>query len=147
MALGWKRLDHVSIATEDPKAAAAFWGKLLGGELDHFTVSPEQGFRVSMLHLPKRQTGIELIGPYDESSFVQRFLSERGPGVHHLTIEVEDIEQALAHVREEMGIEPLAEPFEDYEWKQFFVHPRDAGGVLLQFYEWLPGRRPADWPE
>ncbi len=147
MALGWKRLDHIAIAAEDPPAAAAFWSKLLGAELDHHSASGAEGFRVAMLHLPGRQTGIELIGPYDESSFMSRFLSTRGPGVHHLTIEVENIEQALAHVREEMGIEPLAEPFEDYEWKQFFVHPRDAGGVLLQFYEWLPGRRPEDWPQ
>lgn len=147
MALGWKRLDHVSIATDDLPAAARFWERLLGAELDHWTSSPSGGFRVALLHLPKRQAGLELIAPYDESSFVQKFLNERGPGAHHLTIEVEDIEQAFAHVREEMGIEPLGEVFEDYEWRQFFVHPRDAGGVLLQFYEWLPGRRPADWPE
>ena len=147
MALGWKRLDHVSIAAADPKAAAAFWRKLLGGEIDHFTVSPDGGFRVAMMHLPKRQTGLELIGPYDDDSFMQRFLRDRGPGVHHLTIEVEDIEQALAHVRDVMGIEPLDEPYDDYEWRQFFVHPRDTGGVLIQFYAWLPGRRPADWPE
>ena len=147
MALGWKRLDHVSIAAADPKAAAAFWRKLLGGEIDHYTVSPDGGFRVAMMHLPKRQTGLELIGPYDDNSFMQRFLRDRGPGVHHLTIEVEDIDQALAHVRDVMGIEPLDEPYDDYEWRQFFVHPRDTGGVLIQFYAWLPGRRPADWPE
>ncbi len=147
MALGWKRLDHVAIATDDPQAAARFWSRLLGAELDHWTVSPAEGFRVAQLHLPRRQTGLELIGPYDQNSFIQKFLRERGPGVHHLTIEVEDIEQALAHIRGEMGIEPLGEIFADYEWRQFFVHPRDAGGVLLQFYEWLPGRRPADWPE
>ena len=147
MALGWKRLDHVSIAAADPKAAAAFWRKLLGGEIDHYTVSPDGGFRVAMMHLPKRQTGLELIGPYDDDSFMQRFLRDRGPGVHHLTIEVEDIDQALAHVRDVMGIEPLDEPYDDYEWRQFFVHPRDTGGVLIQFYAWLPGRRPADWPE
>ena len=147
MALGWKRLDHVSIAAADPKAAAAFWRKLLGGEIDHYTVSPDGGFRVAMMHLPKRQTGLELIGPFDDDSFMQRFLRDRGPGVHHLTIEVEDIDQALAHVRDVMGIEPLDEPYDDYEWRQFFVHPRDTGGVLIQFYAWLPGRRPADWPE
>ncbi len=147
MALGWKRLDHVSIAAADPKAAAAFWRKLLGGDIDHYTVSPDGGFRVAMMHLPKRQTGLELIGPYDDHSFMQRFLRDRGPGVHHLTIEVEDIDQALAHVRDVMGIEPLDEPYDDYEWRQFFVHPRDTGGVLIQFYAWLPGRRPADWPE
>ena len=147
MALGWKRLDHVSIAAADPKAAAAFWRKLLGGDIDHYTVSPDGGFRVAMMHLPKRQTGLELIGPYDDDSFMQRFLRDRGPGVHHLTIEVEDIEQALTHVRDVMGIEPLDEPYDDYEWRQFFVHPRDTGGVLIQFYAWLPGRRPADWPE
>ena len=147
MALGWKRLDHVALATEDTHAAAKFWSRLLGAELDHWTISPEEGFRVAQLHLPKKQAGLELIGPYDEHSFINKFLRERGPGFHHMTIEVEDVDQAVAHLRDEMGVEPLSEPFSDYEWRQFFVHPRDTGGVLLQFYEWLPGRRPADWPE
>ncbi len=147
MALGWKRLDHVAIATEDTHAAGKFWSRLLGAELDHWTISPDEGFRVAQFHLPKRQAGLELIGPFDEHSFIHKFLRERGPGFHHMTIEVEDIDQAVAHLRDEMGVEPLSEPFSDYEWRQFFVHPRDTGGVLLQFYEWLPGRRPADWPE
>ena len=145
--LGWVRLDHLAIAAEDPKAASKFWGRLFGLELDHWTVSNEGGFRVSQFHFPRRQVGLEIIGPFDESSFVQRFIDQRGPGMHHITVEVEDAEAACEFVREEMGIEPLSEPYTDFEWNQFFIHPRDTGGVLVQIYSWLPGRRPADWPQ
>lgn len=145
--IGWVRFDHVAIAAEDPAQAAAFWQKLFGLELDHWTISPDEGFRVAQYHLPKRQAGLEIIGPFDDSSFMKRFLDQRGPGVHHITIEVEDAARALAYIREELGIEPVSELFEDYEWSQFFLHPRDTGGVLVQLYSWLPGRRPADWPE
>ena len=78
---------------------------------------------------------------------MQKFINERGPGMHHITVEVEDADTACDYIREEMGIEPLGEPYEDYEWNQFFIHPRDTGGVLVQIYSWLPGRRPADWPD
>ena len=67
--------------------------------------------------------------------------------MHHITVEVEDADAACEFVREEMGIEPLSEPYSDFEWHQFFIHPRDTGGVLVQIYSWLPGRRPADWPD
>lgn len=145
--IGWVRLDHVAIAAQNPKAATAFWGKLFGMELDHWTVSTEGGYRVSQSHLPDRQLGLEIIGPFQEDSFVQKFIDSRGPGMHHMTIEVEDADRACAYVRRELQIEPLEEPFSDFEWRQFFIHPRDTGGVLVQFYSWLPGRRPADWPK
>ncbi len=145
--IGWVRFDHVAIAAEDPGRAATFWQKLFGLELDHWTLSQDEGFRVAQFHFPKRQMGLEIIGPWDESSFMKRFLDTRGPGMHHITIEVEDAEQAYRYVREELEIEPISEPFSDFEWSQFFIHPRDTGGVLIQLYSWLPGRRPADWPE
>ena len=145
--IGWVRLDHVAIAAEDPQQAAEFWQKLFGLELDHWTVSPTEGFRVAQFHFPRRQAGLELIGPFQEDSFINKFIRERGPGMHHITVEVEDANRACEWLREEMGIVPLAEPFDDYEWRQFFIHPRDTGGVLVQLYSWLPGRRPGDWPQ
>lgn len=145
--IGWVRFDHFAIAAEDPGRAGRFWQKLFGLELDHWTLSQDEGFRVAQYLMPKQQAGIEIIGPWDDSSFMKRFLDQRGPGMHHITIEVEDAEQAYAFVREEMELEPVSEPFDDHEWRQFFIHPRDTGGVLVQLYSWLPGRRPADWPE
>ena len=145
--LGWIRVDHLAIAAQDPNQATAFWTKLFGLELDHWTISQSGGFRVSQHHFPQRQIGLEIIGPFQEDSFIQKFIDTRGAGMHHLTIEVEDADAACAWVRAELGIEPLSEPEEDFEWRQFFIHPRDTGGVLVQMYSWLPGRRPADWPK
>ena len=105
--LGWLRLDHVAIAAEDPKAASNFWGRLFGLELDHWTISHDGGFRVAQFHLPNRQSGLELIAPFDESSFVQKFIDERGPGMHHITVEVEDADAACEYIREELASEPL----------------------------------------
>lgn len=143
--IGIRRVDHVAIAAEDGRGAAEFWTKLFGLEFDHWSHSSEEEFRVAQMHFPRRQLGLEVIAPYDDGSFVRKFLDERGPGLHHITLEVEDYDAAVAFLRDEMGIEPFGE-FSDFEWRQSFIHPRDAGGVLVQIYEWLPGRRPADWP-
>ena len=144
--IGIRRVDHIAIAAEDPQRAAEFWQRLFGLELDHWSSSPDEGYRVAQFHFPGRQVGLEVIGAYDEDSFVKRFIETRGAGMHHITVEVGDFDGAVEFLREEMGIEPFGE-FEDFEWRQCFVHPRDTGGVLVQLYEWRPGRRPADWPD
>jgi methylmalonyl-CoA/ethylmalonyl-CoA epimerase len=86
------------------------------------------------LSIPGSDTRLELIAPAGDDSFIARFLGQKGSTVHHLTFEVTDIREA-ARVLREYGIEPFGYR-EDAEWaRELFIHPRDAGGVLIQLFE------------
>lgn len=85
----------------------------------------------------------ELMEPTSDDSFVARFLRERGPGLHHVTIEVEDVGRAAEALRQR-GIEPFRGVRAESGWKETYVHPRDTGGVLFQLYE---ETEPGGWSE
>lgn len=144
--LGLRRFDHVCFAVPNAEQAMAFYSRLLGSEIADPFESPTEGMRGAYLWFPNRQARIEFMEPLGEDSFLHKFLRQRGPGLHHLTFEVEDIQQAAAYLKEEMGIEPYRDVWSDGEWKQIFVHPKDAFGVLLQFFEWEPGMKPPGFP-
>ncbi|PZC48456.1 MAG: methylmalonyl-CoA/ethylmalonyl-CoA epimerase [Chloroflexi bacterium] len=141
-SLGWVRFDHYSIAVPDADKAIDFHEKLFGLELDHAFNSPSEGFRGGLLDMPNGQGQVELMSPLGDDSFLHGFLAKHGPGLHHITVEVEDIEAAVAYLREELGIEPYRGIWSDHQWRQTFIHPRDSGGVLYQLFEWLPGHGP-----
>ncbi len=146
-SLGWKRFDHYSIAVHDARKAIEFHKKLFGLGPEEPTESQSEGYRGAALDMPRNQGQIEILEPFGDGSFLHRFLKGRGAGVHHVTIEVEDIEAAAAYLREEMAIEPHGGVWSDGEWKQTFIHPRDTGGVLYQLFEWEPEHRPPDLPD
>ena len=139
---GVKRLDHVSIVAADPRKTVELLGRLLGGKVGDRFEEESEGFEGAYVYLPDNQARVEVLGPMGDQSFLDKFLTTRGAGVHHITFEVDDVEALAAYMREELGIEPYRGVWCDHEWKQTFVHPKDAGGVLLQFYEWLPSKRP-----
>ena len=103
-SLGWKRFDNYSIAVPDARKAIEFHKKLFGLEENHPFTSEEEGYHGAVLDMPKQQGQIEILAPYGDNSFLSKYLDDHGPGVHHVTIEVEDIEQAAAYLREELGI-------------------------------------------
>ena len=90
-------------------------------------------FKGVAMNIPGSPTQWEILEPFGDDSFLHRFLAERGPGMHHATFEVEDIEKAAATLRR-YGVEPFGEGIAN-DWKQLFIHPRDSGGVLIQLYE------------
>ena len=141
-SLGWKRLDHLSLAVPDVAQSAAFYRKLFGATPDHDFRSEEEGWEGTLLHLPGRQLQLEFLQPVGPDSFLHRFLAGHGPGVHHITVEVDSIDDAVTFLREEMGVEPVREIFSDGKWRQTFIHPRDTGGLLVQLFEWEPGKGP-----
>ncbi len=135
--IGWKRLDHVSIAVDDAQKWVAFYRKLFGlnGKEHEWFDDKKEGYKGTVLDLPNTDAQLEVLQPNRDDSFVKKFLETKGKGVHHITIEVEDIEAAAAYLREEMGIEPFRGIWSDGSWRQTFIHPRDSGGVLIQLYE------------
>jgi len=126
-----KRIDHLGIAILDADRGLATFYESLGLKLDLIEDIPEQGLRT--YHLRVGESHIELLFPTDPSSTVAKFLEKKGPGFHHLALEVDDMEAE----RERLigrGFEPLTpKPFVGAGGKKVqFFHPRTTGGVLLE---------------
>lgn len=129
-----KRVDHISMAAADWRPQQAKLERLLGFTFAHnWEAHGDQDFSGCVSHV--RNTGIqfEIIQPATPSSFVQKFLDESGPGLHHITIEVEDIDETVAELKRH-GIEPFGGVADDGDWIQTFIHPRDSGGILFQLF-------------
>lgn len=134
-----RRIDHVSIAVRDLDKARAFFLDALGGRELFCAPVPEQKYRWTTVELGT-SCFIELIDPLEKDGFVYRFLEKRGEGPHHITIQVNNIEETH-RILQEKGIPTFgyAEPFPG--WKEMYIHPKNAFGTLIQFAEF----NPLDW--
>jgi methylmalonyl-CoA/ethylmalonyl-CoA epimerase len=123
--------DHAGIATDDADALVDLYGTLLDAPVAHEEVFGD--LRVVFLDLGNGY--FELLEPTGEGT-VSRFLENRGPGVHHLALETDDIEAALTVARE-AGVSLIDEKSRPGAWGHdvAFLHPRDTGGVLLEFVQ------------
>lgn len=129
-----KRIDHIAIVVEDIDGALGFWRDVLGLPLDHVEDVPEQKSIVAFM--PTGGSEVELVKPTTDDSGVARFLQKRGPGIHHICFEVEDLEATLDELRRE-GVKLINEtPLEGSGGKRLaFIHPSSASGVLVELYE------------
>ena len=84
-----KRINHMAIVAPDLDAATGFWAEALGLPVTRIEDVPAEGVRVAFL--PVGESNIELLQPTDAESGVARYLEKRGPGMHHLCLEVDDI--------------------------------------------------------
>jgi len=134
------RLDHVAIVVRDIEETLAFYRDILGLELADIKEEPYQAVRVAFL--PVGESEIELVEPTTADSGVARFLQKRGEGLHHICLEVEDIEEALATLAAQ-GVRLIDEkPRVGGGGRRFaFVHPKSAHGVLLELIQAI---RPSD---
>lgn len=125
-----KKLDHVAIAVRDLGEAARALGLALGLKVTHAEERPDQGVKIAILPLDNAE--IELLEPLDPQGGVARFLERRGEGLHHLCLEVEDVDaelQALAGKGVEL-IDRAGRP--GVAGRIGFLHPRAARGVLIE---------------
>jgi methylmalonyl-CoA/ethylmalonyl-CoA epimerase len=123
-------LDHVAIAVRDIRASMRLYSDILSAPFMFAGDAHKQGFRWAQFRLPGGGK-FELVTPLGEG-FVSRFLDRRGEGVHHVTMKVPDIGRAIEHLTEN-GIPLFSVSTDNEQWKEAFVHPSDANGVLLQF--------------
>jgi methylmalonyl-CoA/ethylmalonyl-CoA epimerase len=133
-------LDHVGIAVSSIAEARRFY-EALGLAIDHVEEVPQEGVRVAMIVVGG--TRIELLEPTRDDSPVAKFLARRGPGIHHLCFASSDVRGVDARLRE-TGAELLRpEPTRGAGgcWVQF-VHPKSAGGVLVELSEPAEEPRP-----
>lgn len=128
------KVDHIGIATRQIDVALALWRDALGLQVAFTEEVTEQGVRVAML--PIGETHIELLEPLSENSPVGKFLEKRGPGIHHLAIQVTDIRATLAQLKEK-GTRLIDETPRTGAGGCLvaFVHPASANGVLLELVQ------------
>jgi len=131
-----KRIDHVSIAVRDLDSAREFFIDRLGGTEVYCSIEESEGFRWTSIVLGS-SCGLELVDPVGDDSFLERFLDQRGDAVHHVTIQVDNAETARETL-EARGVPTFGYNDDDANWKHFYVHPKNAFGVLLQFAEFEP---------
>ncbi len=128
------RINHVAIVVEDVPTALKFWQDALGLPLNHTERNEDEAVEIAFLPLGEGE--IELIAPITENSGVAKYLARKGAGLHHLCIEVEDIEASAAQITasgaELINDMPKTRPDGT---RYLFVHPKSTGGVLLELYE------------
>jgi methylmalonyl-CoA/ethylmalonyl-CoA epimerase len=124
------QVDHVAVAVRSIASAKPFFVDALGASFLFAGENKRQGFTWAQFRFPHGGK-IELVTPLGSDGFVQRFLDKRGEGVHHLTLKVPDILGAIEHLRSR-GVELFNVSTEHHNWKEAFIHPRDAHGVLVQ---------------
>ena len=126
-----KKIDHLGVAVLDPERALATYRDALGLRLEQIEDIPSQ--KLVSYHLAIGESHIELLHPTDEDSVIGKFLAKKGPGIHHVAFEVDDILAERDRLSGQ-GLEPLsAEPFVGANGKKvLFFHPRTTGGILLE---------------
>jgi methylmalonyl-CoA/ethylmalonyl-CoA epimerase len=132
-------IDHVGVAVPDLEAAKAFYTDKLGMTVLHEETNEEQGVREAMVgvgdpHHP--HACIQLLAPLNQDSTIAKFLDRSGPGLQQLAYRVTDVEQVSAVLRDR-GLRLLydAPRRGTSNSRVNFVHPKDAGGVLIELVE------------
>jgi methylmalonyl-CoA/ethylmalonyl-CoA epimerase len=133
------KIDHVGIAVADLDAAVAFYRETFGIVRVHEETNEDQGVREALLAVGDGETRLQLLAPLDETSPIARFLERSGPGVQQIAYTVADVAAAAARLRAR-GLRLLYdEPRRGTAGSRVnFVHPKDAGGVLVELVEPAP---------
>jgi len=127
------KINHVAIVVQDIDAALNFWEQTFGLELDHVEDVPSQKSKVAFL--PLGESEIELVQPTTTDSGLANFLEKRGEGMHHICIEVEDIDATLAELKSK-GVRLINDVPEELPGRKMaFIHPKAANGVLVELYQ------------
>ncbi|MDO5628539.1 MAG: methylmalonyl-CoA epimerase [Mobilicoccus sp.] len=129
-------IDHVGIAVRDLDEAIRFYEEKYGMRMAHREVNEEQGVAEAMMEVGDSSSCIQLLAPLDENSTIAKFLDRSGPGMQQMAYRVENIDEACAALTER-GLRLLyPEPKRGTAGSRInFIHPKDAGGVLVELVE------------
>ncbi len=128
------KIDHIGIAVKSLTEAAAIYENALGLKVSAYDQVDEQGVRVAMLNIGESR--IELLEPTGPESPIEKFMTKRGEGIHHIAITVDDIEKALEQLKA-AGVRLVDnEPRRGaHNTRIAFVHPSSTHGVLLELVQ------------
>lgn len=129
-----KSINHVAVVVDDMEKALSFWRDALGMELHELRDVPAEKSQVAFL--PLAGSEVELVMPTSDDSGIAKYLDKRGPGMHHICLEVDDIVGMLAHLRAK-GVRLInEEPRTSADGRKYaFIHPESTSGVLVELYE------------
>jgi methylmalonyl-CoA/ethylmalonyl-CoA epimerase len=129
-------IDHVGVAVPDLDEAIAFYRDAFGMQVTHEETNEEQGVREAMVAVGDSGSSIQLLAPLNEQSTIAKFLDRSGPGMQQLAYRVTDLDQVSAVLRER-GLRLLydAPRRGTSNSRVNFIHPKDAGGVLVELVE------------
>ena len=131
-----ERIDHVAIIVRDIEQALLFYRDTLGITPSAIKEVPTEQVRIAFL--PMGGPGgseIELVQPTTGDSSLAKFLEKRGEGLHHISLEVDDIDAALAEMQAKGAPVLDKQPRVAAEGRAIFIHPKAANGVLLELVE------------
>ncbi len=140
-----KRIDHISQVVNDSEPVIALYQDLFGFEQVGAWLEEQEGYRGINFRVPGSSgLGWEVLAPTRDDSFVQRFLeSPLGPGLHHVTVQVPSVSEAVRALQA-AAIEPWGAPDAiNNDWHEVFIHPRDGHGFLFQ----ITGLHAEPWHE
>jgi len=124
-------IHHLGVAVEDLDRALATYELLFGAELEHRETVPEQGVEAAALRIGGDR--VELLASLGAETPVGKFLAKRGPGMHHVAFEVDDVGESLEELTAEGAILIDAKPRHGlFGLEVAFVHPDTAHGVLVE---------------
>ena len=128
------RIAHIAILVDNMDGPLAFWRDALGLELTHRKDVPAEMAEVAFL--PTGGSEVELVRPTSDDSGLARFLEKRGPGMHHICLEVDDIEGMIAQLKARGVLLIDNEPRTSPDGRKYaFIHPKSAFGVMVELYE------------
>ena len=129
-----KAVHHVAVVVDDMEKSLAFWHDALGIEMHELRDVPAEKSQVAFLPLAGAE--VELVMPTTDDSGIAKYLAKRGPGMHHLCLEVDDIAAMLAQLKSK-GMRLInEEPRTAANGKRYaFIHPESTGGVLVELYQ------------
>jgi methylmalonyl-CoA/ethylmalonyl-CoA epimerase len=129
-----KSINHVAVVVDDMEKALSFWRDALGMDLHELRDVPVENSKIAFL--PLEGSEVELVMPTSDDSGIAKYLAKRGPGMHHICLEVDDIVGMLAQLRTK-GVRLInEEPRTSTDGKKYaFIHPESTAGVLVELYE------------
>ena len=129
-----KRINHVAVVVDDMEKALRFWRDALGMDLHELRDVPAERSQVAFLPLPGSE--VELVKPTTDDSGIAKYLAKRGPGMHHICLEVDDIDEMLKQLQSKSIRLINEEPRTAADGKKYaFIHPESTAGVLVELYQ------------
>jgi LAO/AO transport system kinase len=137
-------VEHLGVAVESIDKALAFWRDGLGLKVEEFETVEDQGVHVAMI--PVGESRIELLEPTSDASPVGRFLSKRGPGIHHICLETPNLAESLEGLKAR-GVRLIDEQPRRGAGGSLiaFIHPSSTGGVLVELVEKQDQKKEKDY--
>ncbi len=129
-----KRIHHLAVLVEDIYDALQFWRDILGIKPSRISDMPAEAARIAFL--PLGESEIELVQPTSQDSGLSRFLEKRGPGLHHVCLQVDDLAGLLAQLKAK-GVQLINDqPKQADDGRLYaFIHPKSTHGVLVELYQ------------